>query len=378
MTAYFDSAATTLVCEEAARAAYDIMTKNYGNPSSTHTMGREASDALEAARQSVAKALGANPSELYFTSGGTESDNWAVIRGAESMKRYGKHIISAFTEHDAVRKSVESLETAGFEVTLLAPEKDGSISADSVVRALREDTVLVSLMLVNNETGAVTDIAAISKLLKERGANTLLHTDAVQAFLKIPFSAASLGADMISVSGHKIHAPKGVGALYIGNRAKIKPFIVGGAQESSVRAGTEPLPQICAFGEAAKLGLASLEVSREHMAALRGLTVSRLTAEIPGLVVTGGGAPHILSISLPGHRSEVLMNFLESKGVYVSRSSACKKGGRSHVLEAMKLSPEVMDGALRVSFCRFSTEEEVQLLCDALTEADRTLLTALR
>lgn len=376
MTAYLDNASTTRVCEEAARAAYETMTENYGNPSSGHNLGRAAGAALKAARQKVSSALGAEPDELFFTSGGTESDNWAVINGALHMKRRGRHIISSAAEHDAVLKSLEVLESMGFNVTRLSPGGDGSVSAESVVAALREDTVLLSLMYVNNETGAVTDISAISKALKRAGSSALLHTDAVQAFLKIPFSAARLGADMISVSGHKIHAPKGVGALYLRRGLNLKPFLVGGAQEDSRRAGTEPMPQICAFGEAAKIGFDSLESSDKHVRSLRVLALGRLSAEIPELVVIGGGAPHILNISIPGYQSEVLMSFLEARGVCVSRSSACKKGGRSHVLKAMGLSPEIIDGALRISFSRYTAAEEVHHLCNSLCDAVKTLLTA--
>ena len=289
------------------------------------------------------------------------------------MRRKGMHVISSEVEHDAVRKSVAELQRRGFDVTLLKPDINGGISVDSVIDALRPDTVLISLMLVNNETGAVTDIASIAKAVRAKKSQALIHTDAVQGFLKMPFSAKKLGADMITVSGHKIHAPKGIGALYIRNGVKIKPYILGGAQESGLRAGTEPVPQIAAFGTACELARTLMPEYVPHMRELRELAVSRLTAEIPGLKVIGGGAPHILSVSLPGWRSEVLMNFLEAREVFVSRSSACKKGGRSHVLEAMGLPAEVIDGALRISFSRFTSEDEINALCDSLRLAHDTL-----
>lgn len=373
MEVYLDNAATTRVCTEAADIAYKVMTEVYGNPSSTHTKGREAKAYLDTARSQIASALGCNANEVYFTSCGSESDVWAITKGAESLSRRGKHIISSAVEHDAVRKTLQELESRGFEVTYLAPEKDGSISVESVKGVLRDDTILVTLMMVNNETGGVTDIAAIAKMLKASGSKALLHTDAVQGFMKVPFSAKKLGADMISISGHKIHAPKGIGALYIKTGVKIKPLIRGGAQESGLRAGTEAMPQIAAFGAAAELAHKSMAESCERMARLRALAAETICSDMPEALIIGGGAPHVLSVSLPGWRSEVLMNFLEAECIFVSRSSACKKGGRSHVLEAMGLPAQVIDGAVRISFSRYSTKEDVLALCSALKRAHDTL-----
>ena len=373
MEHYLDNSATTRVCPEAAEAALKAMTENYGNPSSTHTKGREAKRLLDESRRQAASALGCTPQELVFTSCGSESDNWAILKGAELMRRRGRHVISSAVEHDAVLKSLEELERQGFEVTRLRPDRTGAISVQSVLDALREDTILVSLMLVNNETGAVTDIAAIARAMKKAASQALLHTDAVQAFMKLPFTVKSLGADMISVSGHKIHAPKGIGALYIRNGLKLKPFILGGSQESGRRAGTEAMPQIAAFGAACAAAKALFRENTEHMAALRRLAIEELSREIPELVVIGGGAPHILSISLPGWRSEVLMNFLEEREIYVSKSSACKKGGRSHVLEAMGLEPKIIDGAIRIGLSRFNTQEDIYALAEGLRAARERL-----
>ncbi len=373
MEVYLDNAATTRVCPEAADIAYKTMLETYGNPSSTHTKGREAKAVLDNARKQLAAALDCAPGEVYFTSCGSEGDNWAIINGAESLRRKGLHIISSEVEHDAVRKSMDELKRRGFEVTMLKPESDGSISPEAVAAALRPDTVLVSLMMVNNETGAVTDIAAVAKALKKAKSIALLHTDAVQGFMKVPFSAKRLGADMITVSGHKIHAPKGIGALYIKTGVKIKPYIMGGAQESGLRAGTEAMPQIAAFGKACELAKASMNDATERMAQLRQYAAGRIVAEMPEAVIIGGGAPHILSVSLPGWRSEVLMNFLEARSVFVSRSSACKKGGRSHVLEAMGLPAEVIDGAVRISLSRYTTKDELDELCSALKDAHDNL-----
>lgn len=373
MEHYLDNAATTKVCPEAAKAALQAMTEIYGNPSSTHTKGREAKKLLDSSRKSVATALGCQPKELVFTSCGSESDNWAIINGAESMRRKGMHIISSAVEHDAVRKALDVLEKRGFEITRLKPDATGRISAEAVADALREDTVLVSLMMVNNETGAVTDIHAIAGAIKAAGSSALLHTDAVQAFMKVHFSAKKLGADMISISGHKIHAPKGIGALYIRDGLRLAPFICGGAQEEGRRAGTEALPQIAAFAAAAESACSSLDENISRMRAMKELAISRLSAEIPELTYIDTDAPHILSISMPGWRSEVLMNLLEAMEVYVSKSSACKKGGRSHVLEAAGADSRTIDGTIRIGLSRFTAEEDIEALAAGLKEARNTL-----
>ena len=373
MSIYLDNAATTCVCPEAADAALDAMRVNYGNPSSTHAMGRAAKKIMDAARAKVALALGCAPEELFFTSGGTEADNWAVIRGAEYNARHGRHIVSSAVEHAAVLRSLDYLERRGFSVTRLAPGPDGGVAKEAVLAALRPDTCLVSLMLVQNETGAVTDVAGIAAAVHAQCPAALVHTDAVQGFLKVPFSAKTLGADLISVSGHKIHAPKGIGALYIRKGLSLPPYILGGGQERERRAGTEPLPLIAAFGAAAEAAQREFPAYAARIAALRAHAVERLTAENEDLLVLGGGAPQILSLSLPGWRSEVLMNCLEAEEIYVSKSSACKKGGRSYVLEAMDLPAAVIDGALRVSFSRFTTAEETDAFCDALTAARKRL-----
>ncbi|MBQ9045934.1 MAG: cysteine desulfurase [Oscillospiraceae bacterium] len=378
MELYFDNAATTRVCPEAAEAALKMMTEEYGNPSATYTLGRSAKACVDHARKQIADALGCRPEELYFTSCGSEGDNWALLSGARMMRRKGMHIISSQVEHDAVRRSLDALEKEGYKITRLAPNTQGGIDPEQVAQALRADTILVSLMMVNNETGAVTDIAAVARMLKKAGSQALLHTDAVQAFLKVPFRADRLGADLITISGHKIHAPKGIGALYIRSGLKLPPYILGGGQERGMRAGTEATPQIAAFGAAAEIGKARMADAQAHMAQLRKRAVAQLSASIDDIVFIGGGAPHILSLSLPGYRSEVLMNDLESRQIYTSKSSACKKGGRSHVLEAMGLPARVIDGALRISFSRDTTQEEVDALCAALADAHERLFPALR
>ena len=340
---YLDNAATTRVCPEAAEAAVHMMTECFGNPSTTYKLGREAKAAVDRARSQIAGALGCRPDEVFFTSCGSEGDNWALISGARSMRRRGKHIISSAVEHDAVRKSLDFLEKEGYEITRLQPDGAGAIPLERVRAALRPDTILVSLMMVNNETGAINDIAAVARMLKAENSIALLHTDAVQGFLKVPFS----------------------------------PYIHGGGQERGIRAGTEATPQIAAFGVAAEIGSAKMAEATKTMAALRTHAIDRLTAEVEGVTVIGGGSPHILSISLPGYRSEVLMNFLEAREIYTSKSSACKKGGRSHVLEAIGLPSNVIDGALRISFSRYTTREDIDALCDALRDAKQSLFPSL-
>lgn len=373
MEHYLDNSATTRVCEAAAKAAYEAMTSIYGNPSSTHTKGREAKKLLDSSRAQAAAAIGCKPAELVFTSCGSESDNWALLSGAEAMHRKGKHIISSSVEHDAIRKTLDELEKQGYEITRLAPDNTGAISVESVKNALRDDTILVSLMLVNNETGAVTDIRGIADMLKKSGSQALLHTDAVQGFMKVPFSAKTLGADMISVSGHKIHAPKGIGALYVRDGLRLKPFIAGGAQENGRRAGTEAMPQIAAFAAACAEASKNMDAGISRMAAQKAEIIDRLSTGIPELKYVRTAAPHILSISLPGWRSEVLMNYLEAREVYVSKSSACKKGGRSHVLEAIGMKSDVIDGAIRIGLSRFTTDDDIDALCTGLIDARNTL-----
>lgn len=374
MKVYFDNAATTRVCPEAAENVAKMMTEDYGNPSSTHTMGRQAREALDTARKAVARALGAAAEEIYFTAGGTEADNWAVFSGAELLHRQGRHIITTLTEHEAVRAPCRALEERGYAVTFLQPDRTGRVSTEDFAAAVREDTILASVMLVNNETGAVNPVSEMSAALRRRCPHALFHTDAVQALCKLPFSPKSLGADMISVSAHKIHGPKGVGALYIRKGLRLPPRLLGGGQEGGIRAGTEALPLIAGFGAAAERGIRELDAAGQSISEIRAYIIGEIARRLPESFVIGGGVPHILSLSLPGYRGEVLMNFLEGQGVCVARSSACKRGRRSHVLEAMRLGDRVIDGAVRVSFSRYSTMEEARYFVDKLCAAAAMLI----
>ena len=379
MTIYFDNAATTKPCPEAVEAVARALTEDYGNPSSGHVLGRRAAAALREAREEIARTLGCDAAELLFTSGGTEGDNMA-LRGAAYLQRHRcRHIITSEAEHDAVRKTCQVLQSQGYEVTFLKPDRSGAIGVSQVLEALREDTGLVSLMLVNNETGAVTDIAGIAAAVKGRNPNALIHSDCVQAFLKIPFNPKKLGADLVTVSAHKIHGPKGVGALYVRKGLRLPGIVTGGGQEGGVRPGTEPMPAILGFAAAARAGRETFAEDVKRMVDIKQHLMDGLAAAIPGLRVIGESrAPHILSVSLPGYKSEVLMNLLDARGICVSKSSACKKGARSHVLEAMGESAEVIDGAIRISLSRYSTMEEADIFIRELKAASETLRVKIR
>jgi len=372
---YFDNASTTKVRDEVADAMLRVMRDNYGNPSSSHHIGRLAAGELDAARKKIADALGAPPDDVYFTSGGTESDNWAVLNAAETLARKGRHILTSAIEHDAVIESMKKLEKTGWEVTYLMPDGAGRITPESFAAALREDTVFASIMLVNNETGAINPVSGYSQQIKRRGLGTVLHTDAVQGFCKIPFTVKALGADLVTVSAHKIHGPKGVGALYVKKGVKLSQLIFGGGQENGKRPGTEALPAIAGFGEAARLAHLELSETSAMVRNIRNYTSARLSEELPDAVIIGNGdSPFLLSISLPGHKSEVIMSFLDREGICVSKSSACKKGARSRVLEAMRLKNEIIDGALRISFSRYNTIDEAEHFVMTLKRASETLL----
>lgn len=374
MNVYFDNASTTKPCSAATNAANEMMSNVFGNPSSSHILGRQAAKALDNARADIANAIGGKKAEIYFTSGGTESDNWALFSSARHMKHKGKHIISSTVEHDAVRHSLGELSRLGYEVQLLKPDESGSVSAQAVANALRDDTILVSLMLVNNETGAITDINAVSKAIKARRSAALLHTDAVQGFLHIPFSAKNLGADMISVSAHKVHGLKGSGALWIKSGLKLPPYIWGGGQENALRSGTEAMPQIAAFAAAAKEAANELDNSISSLRELKGQIISELKEKLPEThIICPEGASHILCLSVPGCRSEVLLNYLDFHGICVSKGSACKRGARSHVLSELLLPANIIDGAIRLSFSRFNTAEEGSYFVSTLVEAANTL-----
>lgn len=378
MEHYLDNAATTRVSDAAAQAALFAMTEEYGNPSSRHAMGAQAAGALGAHRAVIAGALGAAPERLVFTSGGTEGDNWAIRAAIQINRRVGRHIVTTAVEHDAVLQTCLALEREGYEVTRLAPDRNGVVTAGQVADALREDTVLVSMMLVNNELGTILPVVEVARLLKARGSRALLHCDAVQAFLKIPFTTDELGADFIVLSGHKVHAPKGVGAVCVRAGLRVPPLLAGGGQEGGLRSGTEATAQIAAFAAAVEEGTASFERDRAHVEQLKQYTLERLTVSVPGVERIGAGeAPHILALTLPGYKSEVLVRYLSDRGIYISSGSACHKGKPSRVFAALGLDKKRRDGALRVSFCAQNTKVDADALADALASARRELFPSL-
>ena len=375
---YLDNAATTPVRPEAAQAALEAMTEGWGNPSSQYVLGRQAADRVKGWRGELAKALGCGPEELCFTSCGSESDNWAILGALEINRRKGRHIVTTAVEHAAVLEPLKALERQGYEVTYLQPDHAGHIDPAQVTGALRPDTALVSMMLVNNELGTVLPVKETARALRRAGSSALLHCDAVQGFLKVPFTPAELGVDLLSVSGHKVHAPKGVGALYVRRGLKLPPLIRGGGQEKGLRSGTEATAQIAAFAAAARLGAASFREDTARMSALKAEVIRRLALEIPeASVLVPDGAPHILPISLPGYKSEVVVRFLSDRGVYLSSGSACHRGKPSHVFAALKLPKPVLDGALRVSFSYDTAWEDVDALIEGLKAAKEALFTSL-
>ncbi|MCD7755597.1 MAG: cysteine desulfurase [Firmicutes bacterium] len=358
---YLDNSATTKPCKAAVAAMTKALTESWANPSALYGFGFEAAAALREARRKTAAALGAESDRVFFTSGGTEADNWAILGTIRRMGKRGKHIVTTAIEHDAVLNSMKFLEGQGFSVTYLAPDAKGNVSVEALKGALRKNTILVSIMMVNNEVGSVMPISAMARLTHKLCPDAIFHTDAVQGFLKLPFSARSLGADLITVSSHKIHGPKGAGALYISPRLKsFPPLILGGGQEGGMRSGTEATPAIMGFAAACEAMSATFreDISREK-ALLDGL-VERLS-HLEGVTVNGAHeAPHILSLSVPGVPTQNSINLLQDAGICVSAGSACAKGHRSHVLAAMHLPPETMDGSFRISLCRDTTAQELE------------------
>ena len=366
---YLDNSATTKPCIEAVEAMTNALTTGWGNPSSLYSFGIDTARELRIARQQLAAVLGAETDRLFFTSGGTEADNWAIYGTVKRLGKRGKHIITTAIEHPAVLNCMKDLQMQGFEVTYLQPDNLGRITIDNLKAALRPDTILVSIMMVNNEVGSVMPIAQMAKLTHRLNPNAIFHTDAVQGFLKVPFSAKTLGADLISISSHKIHGPKGAGALYISPRLKsFPPLLLGGGQENGYRSGTEATPAIFGFCAAAAAVNATLQTDLQRENALKEALVGRLSA-LDGVVINGAHeAPHILSLSIPGVPTQNTINILQDHGICVSAGSACAKGHRSHTLTAMNLSPEVMDGSFRISLCRDTNQEELDKLVQVITE----------
>ena len=364
---YLDNAATTPVPKAVADAVYDVLLHHCGNPSSQYPAGQEMKKAVEGWRAVIAGALHCPPEHLHFTSCGTESDNWAIQAALWQGRHTGKHIITTAVEHSAILEPCKLLAQQGYDVTYLKPGRDGNITVEQVANALREDTVLVSMMLVNNETGCVFPVAETARLLREKKSPALLHCDAVQGFLKVPCDPAGWGVDMMSLSGHKLGAPKGIGALYIGPRLREpRPLLPGGGQERGLRSGTEATAQIAGFAKAVALRLENYDAKLAHITALRDYCREKLLA-MGGVAPVGAGtAPHILSVSLVGYPSANIVTELGAKGICISAGSACHQGKASHVVSALGLDKKTAAGVIRISFSPDNTTEDVDALCDAL------------
>lgn len=371
MEAYLDNSATTMPCKEAIEATEKVLRLTWGNPSSLHEKGIQAQEALEGAREAVSKKLGCKSEELIFTSGGTQGNNIAVFGAANARKRLGNKVITSSVEHPSVSKAFDRLEENGFEVVRLGVDRYGRVDLNELERELDEKTILVSVMAVNNELGTIEPIKEIAKIVK-RNSGALFHTDCVQAFGKLKLDFKSSGADLMTVSSHKIHGPKGVGALAVKEGVRLVSPSVGGGQERDIRPGTEPMPAIAGFGAAAEIideknGLARAQENRTKLLSLLG--------GLDGAVVNSpeDALPYIVNISLPGYRSETLLNFLSDNGVYISSGSACAKGHKSPVLTAVGLDGKIIDSSLRISMSPFTTGEEIEYFVKTLEMATKVI-----
>ena len=375
---YLDNSATPRVCEKSAEKVLELMTQCYGNPSSLHKKGLEAQREVAHARQAVAVSLGAQPREIIFTSGGTEANNLAVLGGAAAGRRRGKRIVTTAIEHPSVLEPMRQLEKEGFEVVFLTPDADGRVPEEAVLKAVTGDTILISVMAVNNELGSIQPIEVLKKAVKRAGAPALVHVDGVQAYGKLPLRPEKLGIDLLTVSGHKIHGPKGVGALYVSKNARILPRTFGGGQERELRPGTEAAPLIAGLGAAVE-ELPDWRQAYSRMEKLRDYTLQKLSG-LEGVEVNSPveGLPYLLNFSALGIRSETMLHFLAQRGIYVSSGSACAKGKQSHVLKAAGLPDSRISSAIRVSFSRENTERDADALAEGVREGLACLARARR
>lgn len=376
MEVYLDNAATTKAAPEVVAAVVECMQENYGNPSSAHRLGVAAERVLKKTRETLAAYLKVSPEEIVFTSGGTEANNLGLRGVLPFLRRFGRHIVTSSYEHPSVDKVMQALQQEGWEVTFIPGNREGSVKEEELLAVLRPDTVLVSIMHVNNETGAINDVVSLGELVKQRAPRALFHVDAVQSFGRVPVDIEKGKIDLLSLSGHKIHGPKGIGALYVRRGVKLKPLLLGGGQERDLRSGTENVPAIAGLGRAVEL-LNKESVGR--MMALKLKLAEGIKAICPEAEVNGpppaAGAPHILNISFPGFRGEVLLHALEEKGIYVSTGSACssRKEVVSRVLKNMGLPRDLLYGAIRFSFSPYNTEAEIDYVLERLQEVVKEL-----
>lgn len=377
MEAYLDNSATTRCSDRACQLMVDLLTKDYGNPSSLHMKGIEAERFVETAKKKIAKTLRVSEKEIIFTSGGTESNNLAIIGTAMANRRAGNHIITTSIEHASVENPMEFLKEQGFEITYLSVDENGIISLEELEEAVTEQTILVSMMQVNNEIGAIEPVAEAVELIKKKNPDTLIHVDAIQSYGKMYIYPKKLGIDMLSVSGHKIHGPKGSGFLWVKEKTKLKPLILGGGQQKGMRSGTENVPAIAGLGEAAEEIYENLDEKRAHLYGLKQRFIDGIE-RLEGTHVNGktgeDSAPHIVSVSFEGIRSEVLLHSLEDRGIYVSSGSACSSNNHagkqkgSKTLRNIHLKENLLDSTLRFSFSVHTTEEEIDYALEVLGE----------
>lgn len=370
---YLDNASTTKVMPEAAEAAYQAMTQIYGNPSSLHSMGLAAQRLVTHSRNRILAALGDPSGRLLFTSGATEANNTAVLGLAAKYGVRKKRAVTTTIEHPSVSMAFNRLEELGYEVVRLSPNSVGEITEDMLVSAVDSKTCLISAMLVNNETGCILPIAGAFMKIKRKYPDCITHSDLVQGFLKLPTSVKTLCLDSASVSGHKFHAPKGVGALYIKKGIRLSPLLVGGGQEHGLRSGTEAVPCIHAMGRAVELQSPTIEKRYEHALSLNEYARKSLTAVGAVILSRADASPYILSIALPGYKSETLLHSLEEDGVYVSSGSACSKGKKSAVLTELKTKGSYIDSVLRISFSGMSRQEDIDALAKGLIRCSERL-----
>lgn len=369
MSIYLDNAATTKPCGEAVSAAVDAMTENYGNPSSLHRAGLDAQLAVDKARKAIAASIGADSSEIYFTSGATESNNLALRGISAAYGRKRRKIVISSVEHASVDETASALEKNAFEIVRISPRDDGRFYADDFISACDENTCLVSMMLVNNETGYIMPVRETFMAVKRSFPEIITHCDCVQGYMKLPIKAASLGADLISLSAHKIHGVKGVGAIYIKKGVRVIPIVTGGKQEKGIRSGTESVPLIAAFGAAVDKFRPTIAERYERVSQLKSHLLGKMGG-IENVAVNSpsDGSPYVINISAVGKRSEIMLHFLESKGIYVSSGSACSKGQQSGVLGEFGISGKRADGAVRISITAQTTEDELDEFAEALAE----------
>ena len=373
MIAYLDNSATTPLCEKAKKEVINAIENCWGNPSSLHQVGIDADMLLRQARTTLSKALKCDADEVVFTSGGTEGNNLAIFGTAYANRRKGNRLITTKIEHPSVLGAFKRLEEEGFDVTYIGTDSSGHLDMEGLEAAVDEKTILISVMAVNNEIGTIQPIEMLRSIVKRKNAPAIIHVDAVQAFGKLPLNPKKMGVDLMTVSSHKIHGPKGVGALFIKKGTKIRPVAVGGGQERDIRPGTEPMPVIAGFmGAVSEL---TVEKSLQKMTALRDGFASKLR-NIEGVSINSpdDALPYIVNLSLGGLRSETVLNLLSDMDIYVSSGSACAKGHKSHVLTAMGLSDDVIDSSLRVSLSRFTTEEELDYFIEGINRAFKVIM----